>query len=65
MSLDSRADVIPYTRFLEVRLRRQESAAALGTPPLPPAVVPAVVIIQPESTGATIDGERVTGATCP
>jgi hypothetical protein len=61
MSLDSRADVIPYTRFLEVRLRRQEIAAAIGTPLLPPAVV----IIQPESPGTTIDGERVTGATCP
>jgi hypothetical protein len=55
MSLDSRADIIPYARFLDVRQRRQGIATATGTPALPPTDVS----MQPELPIAAIDGERV------
>ena len=70
MSLDSRADIIPYARFLDVRHRRQAIAAATGTPTLLPAD------LSPESPNAMADGAGVaaedpsdrppaTRATCP
>ena len=55
MSLDSRADIIPYARFLDVRHRRQQIATATATPALPPTDVS----LQPESPSPTIDREPV------
>lgn len=55
MSLDSRADIIPYTRFLDVRQRRQAIADATGTPTL----LPTDVNIRPESPSSAIDGVGV------
>jgi hypothetical protein len=53
MSLDSRADIIPYARFLDVRQQRQAIAAATSTPMLLPAD------LNPESPNAKVVGADV------
>ena len=55
MSLGSRADIVPFTRFLEVRQRRQQIAIATGTALAPP---PNDVRTPTESPHTTIDEER-------
>jgi hypothetical protein len=55
MSLGSRADIVPFTRFLDVRQRRQQIATATGTDLTPP---PSDVRTPTESPNATIDEER-------
>jgi hypothetical protein len=54
MSLDSRADVIPYARFLDVRQRRLGIATAIDAAAPPPTDVSIS-----ESPSTTIDAERV------
>jgi hypothetical protein len=55
MSLGSRADIVPFTRFLDVRQRRQHIATATGTDLTPP---PSDVTTPSESPNTTIDEER-------
>jgi len=70
MSIDSRADIIPYERFLDVRQRRQAIAAAAGTPTLPPAgLTSEVPNAIPDGGGVAAEGPGdrppATRATCP
>jgi hypothetical protein len=68
MSLVSRANVISYERFLDVRQRRQAIAAASGAPTFPPAdLTPASPAAM---AGAGVaedpgDGPPATRARCP
>jgi hypothetical protein len=61
MSLGSRADIVPFTRFLEVRQRRQHIATATNTDLTPP---PSDVRTSTESPTTTIDEERA-ATECP
>jgi hypothetical protein len=61
MSLGSRADIVPFTRFLDVRQRRQHIATAVGTDLTPP---PSDVRTSTEPPTTTIDEERV-ATECP
>jgi hypothetical protein len=75
MSLDSRADIIPYERFLDVRQRRQAIAAATGTLTPPPADLSpespnamlggAGVAVEAEAAKGPSDRPPATRATCP
>ena len=68
MSLDSRADIIPYERFLDVRQRRQAVIAAKGTPtPLPADLSPEAPMVDGAGVAAEDprEGPPETRATCP
>jgi len=70
MSIDSRADIIPYERFLDVRQRRQAIAAATGIPTPPPAdLTSESPNAMPDGAGVAAEGPSdrppATRATCP